>query len=75
MKIEILKSAKNDLKSGYLFYERQQKGVGQYFLKALSSDIESLILFGGIHEIHFKKYYRMLSKRFPFAIYYKIEQV
>ncbi|MDP8239125.1 MAG: hypothetical protein P9X24_08545 [Candidatus Hatepunaea meridiana] len=38
----------------------------------LVSDIESLFLYAGIHN---KKlgFYRMLSKRFPFAIYYQIE--
>jgi hypothetical protein len=71
MKIVILKSAKNDLKEGFAFYESQQAGLGSYFLETLSSDIESLILFAGIHSIHFSKYYRLLSNRFPFAIYYR----
>ena len=72
MKIKILKSAKKDLKDGYDFYERQQSGIGTYFLESLFADIESLKLFAGIHSIHFKNYHRLLSKRFPFAIYYKI---
>ena len=75
MKIKILQSAKDDLKTGYLFYEQQQHGIGRYFLQALSTDIDSLLLFAGIHEIHFNTYYRMLSKRFPFAIYYKIKDM
>ena len=72
MKIKILKSAKKDLKDGYDFYERQQSGIGAYFLESLFADIESLKLFAGIHNIHFEKYHRLLSKRFPFAIYYQI---
>ncbi len=72
MKIRILKSAKKDLKDGYDFYELQQSGIGTYFLESLFADIESLKLFAGIHTIHFEKYHRLLSKRFPFAIYYKI---
>lgn len=74
MKIRILKSAKNDLKEGFYFYESQQIGLGAYFLETLSSDIESLKLFAGIHSIHFEKYYRLLSKRFPFAVYYRINK-
>ncbi len=73
MKIRILNSAKNDLLSGYFFYERQEKGIGKYFLESLYSDIESLRLFAGIHPVFYGKYYRLLSKRFPFAIYYRIE--
>jgi len=74
MKIKILKSAKNDLREGFYFYESQQAGLGTYFLETLSSDIESLKLFAGIHSIHFEKYYRLLSKRFPFAVYYQLNK-
>ncbi len=28
----------------------------------------------GIHSVHFTNYYRLLSKRFPFAVYYKLEK-
>ena len=74
MKIKILESAEEDLKEGFYFYEAQEKGIGSYFLESLFSDIESLRLFAGIHEIHFGKYHRLLSKRFPFAVYYRIEE-
>jgi len=73
MKIKYLSSAKRDLKDGFYFYEQCDKGLGIYFLETLYSDIDSLKLFAGIHPIHFNNYYRLLSKRFPFAIYYKIE--
>ena len=36
------------------------------------SDIDSLMLYAGIHQEYFG-YYRLLSRRFPYAIYYKIE--
>ena len=74
MKIKILKSAQKDLLESYHFYEAQQEGIGSYFLEALSTDIESLKLYAGIHPVFFEKYYRLLSKRFPFAIYYKIKE-
>jgi len=74
MKIKILESAKEDLKEGFHFYEFQERGIGKYFLEALSTDIESLRLSAGIHSIYFGKYYRLLSKRFPFAVYYCIEE-
>lgn len=46
--------------------------LGEYFLDSLLSDIDSLQLFAGIHPWHFG-YQRLLSKRFPFAIYYRID--
>lgn len=74
MKIRYLKSAKRDLLEGFSFYESKESGLGLYFLESLYSDIDSLKLFAGIHSIHFGKYYRLLSKRFPFAVYYKIDK-
>ena len=47
--------------------------MGTYFLDSLYSDIDSLRLFAGIHTVHFVKFYRLLSKRFPFAIYYEVK--
>ena len=37
MKIEVLTHAKEDLFDGYLFYERQESGIGDYFLDSLSA--------------------------------------
>lgn len=73
MKIKILRAAKNDLLDSYHFYEAQQQGIGSYFLDAVSADIESLKLYAGIHPLYFKKYHRLLSKRFPFAVYYQVK--
>ena len=71
MKVKILDEAEQDLLDGYRFYEEQQTGLGDYFLDSLFSDIDSLQLSAGIHARHFD-YHRLLSKRFPFAIYYRV---
>ncbi|NWG01693.1 MAG: type II toxin-antitoxin system RelE/ParE family toxin [Syntrophaceae bacterium] len=71
MKIRILSPAERDLEEGYHFYESQSPGLGSYFLDSLYSDIDSLAYFAGIHQVVFG-YHRQLSKRFPFAIYYRI---
>lgn len=73
MKIRILKSAIDDIKNGWRFYEMQTEGIGDYFVDSLYSDIDSLLINAGTHQIYFDEYHRMLSKRFPFAIYYKVE--
>ena len=72
MRIEILDEAEQDLVDGFAFYERQSKGLGDYFLDSIFSDVESLYLYAGIHPLHFG-YHRLLAKRFPFAIYYRIQ--
>ncbi len=71
MKIEILDEAQQDLEEAGQFYENQQKGLGAYFLDSLIADIESLVLYAGIH-IKIDGYFRLLSKTFPYAIYYLI---
>ena|SRR5829696_10137031 len=72
MTVVILEDAAEDLESGAQFYESCSSGVGDYFLDSILSDLDSLILFAGVHPIYFQ-FHRMLSKRFPFAIYYEIE--
>ncbi len=72
MRIKITSSALDDLYEGRSFYEKQGEGLGEYFFDSLFSDIDSLTLYGGIHLKVFG-YHRMLSKRFPYAVYYKLE--
>ena len=69
-KVIILKEVVNDLTNGKFFYDQKESGVGDYFWDSLIADIESLIIYAGIHN---KRYslYRMLAKRFPYAIYYE----
>jgi len=72
MRIEILDSARLDFLAGFEFYEKQSEGVGRYFRDSLLADIESLHLSAGVHPRQFG-YYRMLARRFPYGIYYRIE--
>ena len=73
MKIELHKVAQRDLLLGYSFYESHEIGLGSYFIDSLFADIDSLRLYAGIHSLHWG-FYRMLSLRFPYAIYYKISE-
>jgi plasmid stabilization system protein ParE len=74
MKIEILDVAKRDLIDGFHFYEKQGAGLGSHFLTNLYADIESLKLYGGIHSKPYKDYHRLLANRFPFAVFYRVEE-
>ena len=73
MKIRILSPAEEDLEEGHRFYDSQSPGLGSYFLDCLYSDIDSLTYFGGIHSIVFG-HHRLLSKRFPFAVCYRVRK-
>jgi hypothetical protein len=72
MIVQILDEAQQDLIEGFHFYEIKEKGLGDYFLDSLLSDIDSLQFNAGIHTQYFG-YNRLLSKRFPIAVYYRIK--
>jgi len=71
MKVQVLRSAMEDMATGRKFYDRQDAGIGDYFFDSLFAEIDSLSLYAGIHSVHFG-FFRLLAKRFPYAIYYKI---
>lgn len=73
MEIRLLESAKEDLRAGWSFYERNGAGLGDYFLDCIQADVRSLRIYAGIHETA-EGLHRMLVKRFPFAVYYLIEE-
>jgi plasmid stabilization system protein ParE len=71
MIVEIREEARGDLHVGYRFYEEQAAGLGRYFLECMLADIAALKKIAGIHE-SVDGYQRMLSKRFPYAIFYEV---
>jgi plasmid stabilization system protein ParE len=73
MKIALSASAEQDLLDGFAFYEAQQKGLGWYFLDSLYADIDSLVLYAGIHPKVFASLHRTTGRRFPFSVYYRLE--
>ena len=73
MEIRVLETAKDDLREGWKFYETKAAGLGDYFLDCIQADVRSLRIYAGIHETA-EGFHRMLAKRFPFAVYYLIEE-
>ncbi len=72
MKIRVLDLAVQDIERGRRFYDLQLPGLGVQFAKQLLADIEALLIHAGVHQQHFG-YCRALSKRFPYAIYYRLD--
>lgn len=67
----LLPTAKQDISDAQAFYERLSPGLGRYCVDSLLADIDSLVFYAGIHHCYFE-HYRLLSRRFPYAIYYQI---
>jgi hypothetical protein len=72
MRLTILPSAGEDLAAAFHFYENQQAGLGDYFRESLIADIEVLRQLAGHHRKVFG-FYRVLAKKFPYAIYYSMD--
>ena len=71
--VRISEEALRDLGEGFLFYEAQEAGLGDYFSACLRADIEGLKISAGVHRIVYQDYHRLLSKIFPYGIFYTLE--
>jgi hypothetical protein len=68
--IRIAEEALDDLDEGFWFYESQEAGLGDYFASCLRGDISGLQISAGIHRMQYRDYRRLLSRVFPYAVYY-----
>ena len=71
MKLRILRGAKDDLRRGFKFYEKQTPSLGAYFLEQLEAEIRALLPFAGTHS-RLHGAYRAHSQKFPYSIIYEL---
>lgn len=69
--VKLIKSARQDLALAKEFYSKTDVELGRYCASSLLLDIKRLAFYAGIH-IKEYGYYRMLSRTFPFSIYYEV---
>lgn len=74
IRVRISEDALQDLNNGFLFYEAQEPGLGDYFTACLRADIESLRISAGAHRIVYRDYHRLLSRVFPHGVFYTVEE-
>jgi plasmid stabilization system protein ParE len=72
IKVQISEDALQDLNDGFLFYEAQATGLGDYFAACLKADIEGLRISAGVHRVVYEDYHRLLSRVFPYGIFYTL---
>jgi hypothetical protein len=73
IRVEISEDAQADLNEAFLFYEAQEPGLGDYFIACLRADIEGLKVSGGVHRVVYADYHRLLSRVFPYGVFYTME--
>ena len=64
--------AQEDIEKSREFYNDISPNLGNYFHDSIISDLDALTFYAGIHQKVFG-FYRMLTKHFPYGIYYDIE--
>ncbi len=72
MKIRLTGGAERYLQRGADFYNGIRDDLGVYFNDCLASDIDSLVLYAGIHA-QVDGWYYTYSTRFPFVIWYGLD--
>lgn len=70
IQIIISEEAVEDIEDACQFYEKQEAGVGDYFAACIRADIDGLRISAGIHRIVYRDYHQLLSRVFPFGIFY-----
>ncbi len=71
-KILISEDALGDLNDGFLFYEAQEFGLGDYFTACLRANIEGLKITAGSHRrVH--GFHRLLSRVFLHVVFYTVQ--
>ena len=55
----------------YAWYEEQQVGLGEEFLRCVDACIQSILRHPKLYETKFKNYRRGLVRRFPYGVFYE----
>ena len=71
MRIRIANDAKQDLKRGYRFFEKQRSGLGATYRESVMADVDRLKSLAGIHSRR-GGFYHMVSRQFHQLVFYEI---
>ena len=70
--VKLLPKAASDIANAQFFYESQATDLGKYFRDAINADMRALLGSAGVHRV-VHGLHHCPSKRFPFAIFYRVE--
>lgn len=74
MKLHYTGRAKNELDIAFAWYERQRRGLGFEFLDCVEVAIEMILQMPKMYAGHHHNFRRALVRRFPFSVFYTIEE-
>lgn len=73
MKIKITTGAERDIADGCDFYREIDPNLAVYFHDSIFADIDSLLLYAGIHA-RVDGWHYTFASRFPFVIWYGVKE-
>jgi toxin ParE1/3/4 len=74
MRLRYSETAKDDLRIAFQWYEAQRRGLGLEFLDCIEAAIETIQQMPKLYAEHHAHFRRALVRRFPFSIFYTIEE-
>ena len=65
--------AETDLREARTWYESQRAGLGAEFLAEIDATIQVLIRDPRLHPVYYHGFRRVLARRFPYKLFYRLE--
>ncbi len=72
--LRFLPEVEEDVIGGYLWYEEKARGLGEEFLRVFYACANELIRNALLYQKVYGDFRRRLLRRFPYAIYFRIEK-
>jgi plasmid stabilization system protein ParE len=73
MRLVIRSRAETDLREAQNWYENQRTGLGAEFLAEIDATIRVLIRDPQRHPVYYRGFRRVLTRRFPYKLFYRLE--
>jgi plasmid stabilization system protein ParE len=71
--VVFLAAAADEFRVAYRWYERQRPGLGDELFVEVSNAIRQIAEAPTLHAILYRDLRRVLTRRFPYAVYYRVE--
>jgi hypothetical protein len=68
-----LPEVEDDVLNGYMWYEQKTRGLGEEFLRMFYARAQEISRNPSLYQTVYKDFRRCLLRRFPYAIYFKID--
>ena len=65
--------SKDDVELAFRWYELQRRGLGFEFLDCVEMSLSNILRFPEMYEICYSNFRRCIIRRFPFSIFYTVE--